>query len=131
MLEIKSIEPNQVRDNCLKERIKEASSCKTTEYIAFMNGVEAGFLSLEYWASTSSACIYEIYVLPEYKEKGIGKELLTFAEKKAIQLECNYIQLIPHPLDSNTKLHKLISWYEKHGYKKDNTSNEYWIKSLF
>lgn len=130
MLEIKKIELTHVKNNCLKERIERASSGISTEYIAFMDGIEVGVLSLEYWAKISSAFIYEIYVLPDYRRKGIGEKLLTFAEEEAIQLHCDHIKLEPNNFDRTITIEKLISWYERHGYKKDNTSDDYWIKSL-
>ncbi|MDM3565545.1 GNAT family N-acetyltransferase [Proteus vulgaris] len=130
MLEIKSIEPNQVRNNFLKERIKGASHDTSTEYIALMNNIEVGFISLVFWPTNTTAFIYEIYVLHNYRRKGVGEKLLTFAEDKAAQSHRNPIKLEPNNFDRTITKEKLISWYERHGYRKDNTSDEYWIKSL-
>ncbi|HFS8085218.1 GNAT family N-acetyltransferase [Proteus vulgaris] len=130
MLEIKKIELTHVKNNCLKERMERASSGISSEYIAFMDGIEVGVLSLEHWAKISSAFIYEIYVLPDYRRRGIGEKLLTFAEEEAIQLHCDHIKLEPNNFDKTVELEKLIYWYEKNGYKKTTKYDGHWIKNL-
>jgi ribosomal protein S18 acetylase RimI-like enzyme len=50
---------------------------------------------------------------PEIQGGGIGKKLLAEAEQHALKLNCESIIM-----SVITQRHELISWYERHGYKK-------------
>ena len=71
-----------------KEYIKSNSK---KIYVAELNNQIVGILAID----TNEECGYleAIYVLPEYKGKGIGKELLFLAIKKFIELGYNKFTL--------------------------------------
>lgn len=60
--------------------------------------------------------IKDIAVLPEYKHKGYGKELIEFAKTKAKELGANKISL--GFFDDNLPLRK---WYEKQSFSSVTT----------
>jgi GNAT superfamily N-acetyltransferase len=114
----------QVINTILRQRAEQASSRRSTEYIVMYENKEVAILSYEDWSDKKLGFIYEIYVLPEYREKGIGTKLLLFSENKAIQLGCNRLELNANPFDRSIEKDILISWYEKHGYVMQSNSFE-------
>ena len=56
------------------------------------------------------ANIYDLDVLPNYRNRGFGTEILRLAELSAIKNNATEIQL--WVVDEN-----LVYWYKKHGYK--------------
>ncbi|MFD1091805.1 GNAT family N-acetyltransferase [Providencia rettgeri] len=130
MIEIKSVELGLIRNSELKERATRAQSGRSTEYIAFFNNIEVGLLSYENWSEKSEGFIYEIFILPEYRNNGVGNHFLEFSECKARDLKCKKIILDPNPFDHTVTLEFLISWYEKHGYKKDTTGANKMYKEI-
>lgn len=100
----------------LRDRAERASGGRSKEFVAIIDGREAGLLSYEDWSDQSLGFIYEIYVLPEYRAQGIGRGLLSYAEKLAKKLHCTSIRLEPYPLDRTQDSEWLVSWYARHGY---------------
>ncbi len=77
---------------------------------------------------TKHAHIVDLIVQPEYREKGLGKELITLAARECNKLGCKYIGLTCSP--------ELIGFYGKVGfgpeegfqymkYKKPRNAGEY------
>ena len=58
--------------------------------------------------------ILGLAVLPKYQGRGIGKELMTFLEDKAVKLGCKFIRLNSAEYRKYAHL-----FYEKIGYKCD------------
>lgn len=85
-------------------------------YIARLDEYEAGFLCYDDWSDQSNGFIYEIFVLPEYRNHGIGRSLLSHSEQLAKSLHCKSIRLEPHAFDHTIDLSCLISWYTRNGY---------------
>ncbi|MNJ56253.1 Acetyltransferase (GNAT) family protein [compost metagenome] len=74
--------------------------------------------------------IYEMFVLPEFRQQSIGAILLSHAETHAIQLRCAYIRLKPYPLDQETDPERLVAWYTKNGYFQISDESEILQKTL-
>lgn len=76
-------------------------------YVAELNDQIVGILAID----TKEECGYleAIYVLPEYKGKGIGKELLFLAIKKFIELGYNKLTL------ECMRGNSTIDFYKKYG----------------
>lgn len=130
MVEIKAVTINNIVCDELRSRLQKAHNVRTIEYVAFINDEEVAALSYEDWSSKSLAFIFEIFVLPKYRNAGLGTRLLAFAENKAIKLGCLDIQLDSYPLDKSTDRNWLFSWYEKQGYQKKTVSSERMYKKL-
>lgn len=105
-----------INDKILYYRANRAHGGRSQTFIVMMEEEEAGFLSYEDWSEEYIGFIYEIYVLPQFRNRGVGKLLLSYAEGKASELNCRYIRLKPYPLDERTDKDSLIAWYEKEGY---------------
>lgn len=100
----------------LCERANRAHGGRSQEFVIMANGREAGLLSYEDWSHQSVGFIYEIFVLPEFRQQGIGTTLLSYAENHALQLCCARVRLKPYPLDQDTDPERLVAWYTKNDY---------------
>ncbi|WP_226598061.1 GNAT family N-acetyltransferase [Marinobacter nauticus] len=120
----------QVTDETLRYRAQRASSGRSTEFIATVNGVESGLLSYEDWSDQKAGFIYEIYVLSYFRKRGIGTALLLHAEDLAVQLGCTKISLDARAFDGETNQEVLLSWYKGQGYAQASDDAERMEKSL-
>lgn len=128
ILKIDSIDT--LNNPTLRERAKRAHGGRSKEFIMTINGHEAGLLSYEDWSHQTTGFICEIYVLPEFRQHGIGATLLSYAENYALQLRCTRIRLNPYPLDQETNKERLIAWYTKNSYFQKCDEPEVMEKSL-
>lgn len=117
MLEITKINTiDEVNNAVIRERAERARNGKSQEFCARLNGTEVALLSYENWSEDSSGFIYEIYVLPDFRKRGIGGELLSHAESVARQLGHRKIRLKANAFDHTVDIKWLISWYTRKGY---------------
>ncbi|KJS68443.1 MAG: hypothetical protein JL50_04500 [Peptococcaceae bacterium BICA1-7] len=89
-------------------------------YLALIDDKEVGFLYIDYLETEkyrNSICLYKIFVLPEYRNIGIGKILLQRTEELCKLSGREKILLNVHPLDGVTQKEKLVKWYLENGYK--------------
>lgn len=121
---------DELKNETLRERAMRAKSGRSTEFIAVSHDSEIALLSYEDWSHQSLGFIYEIFVLPIYRNSGVGALLLSYAEDLATQLGCSKIRLKPYPLDSDISVERLVSWYTKNGYVRDAHEIEIMEKSL-
>jgi GNAT superfamily N-acetyltransferase len=107
---------NALKNNFLRERAVRAHGGRSLEFVAFLDGEEAGFLSYEDWPDRSQGFIFEVLVLPSFRQQGIGQSLLLHAEKYATDQGRKTLKLKPYALDQATDTIRLISWYKQVGY---------------
>lgn len=107
---------SKIKNETLRERAERAQSGRTLEFIAQSDGVESAFLSFEDWSDRSLGFIYEIYVLPEFRNRNLGASLLQKAEEVALSLGCTKLQLDVHAFDRSINEADLYSWYSEKGY---------------
>ena len=93
-------------------------------------GEEAGLLLYEDWSERKSGFIYEIFILSSFRKKGLGTLLLLYAEKHAIQLNCDVLRLKPYALAQEPDNILLRNWYEKNGYQQYTKDCEFMTKYL-
>jgi GNAT superfamily N-acetyltransferase len=106
----------------LKTRTIESSKTKKTRhYRVVVNGLEAAFLSLDRWPEPeiNQIVIYELYVAPAMRGRGIGSAVLAEVELLAIKEGFHKVHLRPVPLDRETSEDELINWYLHRGYSWD------------
>jgi len=120
----------EIKNTIIQERAKQARNGKSQEYVAKFNGSESAFLSFEDWSDKSLGFIFEIFVLPDFREQGIGAELLLYAESLAMKLGCSVIQLEPYAFDRSVSSEWLVSWYRKKGYNIKASDTEKMEKTL-
>lgn len=131
MLEISKLpHPNDLQSMILRERIERGHCCRSQEFLALMNGEEAGLLSYEDWRDKAFGFIYEIFVLLPFRQQGVGASLLSQAEHYACQLDCKSIRLKPYALDQETDQSRLRAWYTKMGYRQTKDNPEHIEKHL-
>ena len=125
MLEICAVNDLEVILNKeLRSRAERGRNRRTTEFLAVNKGVEVALLVYEDWSEKSLGFIYEVYVLPAYRNNGFGVGLLSFAHTKAVELGCKTIELNARPFDQSIEQKWLYTWYEKNGYVKVNQTSE-------
>lgn len=128
ILKIDSI--NALKSPVLCERAKRAHGGRSQEFVMTANEHEAGLLSYEDWSDQAVGFIYEIFVLPEFRQQRIGAILLSYSENHALQLRCTHIRLKPYPLDEETDPERLVAWYKKNGYFQKPDEPEIMEKAL-
>lgn len=117
MINITKIDTLECVENpILRQLAEKAKSGRSQEFLVKIDECEAGFLSYEDWSDHAFGFIYEIFILPEHRGQGIGRDLLSYSEDLAKCLRCTLIQLEPHAFDHTVDSDWLISWYARTGY---------------
>ena len=127
---LKLSSPSDLREPILRERIERGYCSRLQGFLASHNGEEAGLLLYEDWSERKSGFIYEIFILSSFRKKGLGTLLLLYAEKHAIQLNCDVLRLKPYALAQEPDNILLRNWYEKNGYQKYTKDCEFMTKYL-
>ncbi|WP_282354623.1 GNAT family N-acetyltransferase [Pseudomonas sp. PS01303] len=128
VLKIDSI--GALKSPVLCERAERAHGGRSQEFVMVVNMHEAGLLSYDDWSHQAVGFISEIFVLPEFRQQGIGALLLSYAENHALQLRCTHIRLKPYPLDQETDSERLVAWYTKNDYFQKPDEPEIMEKAL-
>lgn len=131
MLNISQIYPfNNLQSRVLRERAEQGCCAKSLEFVATIDGEEVGLLLYEDWGDQQLGFIYEIFVLPSFRRRGVGNSLLAYAESYARQLACNFVRLKPYSLDRQLNRNQLMAWYGKAGYRQASGDSEQMEKYL-
>ena len=108
--------PEEIQDPLLRSRAQRGHGGRSLEFVAVDQGVEMGMLSYEDRSDTALAFVYEIFVLPQFRKRGVAAMLLSYAEAFAVRQQCQVVRLEPRPLDEAPDLSQLESWYMRAGY---------------
>ena len=127
---LKLSSPSDLREPILRERIERGYCSRLQGFLASHNGEEAGLLLYEDWSERKSGFIYEIFILSSFRKKGLGTLLLLYAEKHAIQLNCDVLRLKPYALAQEPDNILLRNWYEKNGCQQYTEDCEFMTKYL-
>ena len=102
--------PDRGRASLPLEKLVSAFGKGTLMFGYFLENKIVGFLGLK--IDDNGVCkLNDIIILPEYRQKWYGKELLEFCKIKALELGANKITL--GMIDDNQKLK---NWYIKNGF---------------
>jgi len=104
--EVVTFWPKAVLIDCLKKRINPI-------LVAEENKKIIGFIIVNYNPCFKKAIIENTFVRPEYRGRGVGKELLDTAIKRLKKLGCEYICSLVGEKDS-----KGITFYIRNGFNK-------------
>lgn len=117
MLTLKKISSQlEINSTALQERYYKGSSPKTHDFIAMSSDAEAGLLIYEDWG-TPEGFIYEIFVVSDFRKRGIGNWILSQAEIIAAELGKTKIRLDARTLDpDHMSNNDLATWYQSKGY---------------
>ena len=121
---------SELREPILRERLERGYCSRLQGFFASHNGKETGLLLHEDWSDRKSGLIYEIFVLPSFRRKGLGALLLICAEQYAIQLGCDVIRLKPHAIAQEPDNITLKNWYGKNNYQPCADNHEFMTKYL-
>ncbi len=121
---------DNVQNDILRDRAGLAHGGRSQEFIAIFDGIESGLLSYEDWSDKSLGFIYEIFILPAFRNQGIGSALLLFAEDIATKFGCTTVQLKAHALSHEIDKNWLTSWYSEKGYFQKSDDAELMEKKL-
>lgn len=107
----------------LQERIENCSRCATTHLLlALENGIEVGFVALDYHMDQGIMVVYELFVDPNHRRRGIARQILRESELLADALRFSSIRLKPKPLERTVPIKDLIAFYISEGYVRTETS---------
>lgn len=117
MLKLKTISAQQeINSAALQERYYKGSSPKTHDFIALTGDAEVGLLIYEDWGNLEGL-IYEIFVLSNFRKRGVGSWILSQAEDIAAGFGHTKIRLDARTLDRHQMSHNdLATWYQSKGY---------------
>jgi GNAT superfamily N-acetyltransferase len=107
---------NEPKNDTLRLRAEKAKRRHSHQFGAKVDGCEAGLLSFDDLSNYGIGVVYEILVLPQFRRRGIGTELLRYGERLARSLDCDRIRLNPEPFDRSLSKKSLKLWYSKRGY---------------
>lgn len=80
------------------------------------DGSEVAFIALDQIPGVEYLVLYEIFVRPDCRGKGIGSRVLSGVEGVAKDLGYERLTLSPGALEAGYPEEKLIAWYKRHGY---------------
>lgn len=117
MLQYKKIDSSNPAKNPIIQCHANRARCEfSTEFVVVENNVEVAFLCYENNPRHLSGFIYEIYVISEFRNHGLGNEILSFAESLAKKDQKSAVKLKPYALDRTIDVNILIEWYKRKGY---------------
>ena len=85
------------------------------------DGSVRGYATLLFNVGTSLARLYSLAIDPDFQGKGIGHDLITAAEKVAMETNCITLRL-----EIRKDNIPSISFFEKHGYKQFDVLEDYY-----
>jgi len=117
MIEIAELaHPADVGDGIIRERAVRAKAKLSRQFVARVDGREAGYLSFDDRSDIGTGVIYEVFVLPRFRQQGIGSRLLAFVEELAAGLQCARLRLSAIPFDRSVTQNWLDTWYRRRGF---------------
>ncbi len=124
------IELNQISSDIIRERAYQSKVKKSRQFIACIGGSEAGYLSFDDRSDIGVGVLYDLLVLPAFRCKGIGGELVKTGEQLSFLLRHIKIRVLPRAFDGSINQEWLGSWYEKRGYVMANDGTQEYEKNL-
>lgn len=116
-IEIQEIQSaDKIRSTVLRERAKPCGARITRCFIAACNGIEVAFIALDCWRVPQPLVLYELYVDPKVRNRGIGSRVLAEVEVLATRMGYTKLLLRPKPLDDTYSRPELVEWYQRRGY---------------
>ncbi len=80
-------------------------------FLATVSGIPAGFVRTHWEAQEGRFYVSSLYVLPAFQGKGIGSELMTASERKALALGVQTVWL--GVMEQNIRT---LEWYRRTGF---------------
>ena len=109
----------------LRERASQSKVPISRQFVATENCIEVGYLSSDNHSKIAIGVLYDLHVLTEYRKRGIGTAIVSFAEEVARTAGCKSIRLTPKAFDASVDQAWLESWYLKNLYSVVNNTSEF------
>ena len=122
--------PSDVSSPILRDRAALAARPNARQHVARVRDQEAGYLSFDDWPDQARGVIYEVFVLAQYRSRGVGSTLLRFAEDLARRAGYSRVWLYPSPIDDGISKARLVEGYERSGYGFRPNSHVRWRRCL-
>lgn len=130
-LEIQEVNsPQAIGAHAIRARAEQAGRFGSRLFVAREQNVEVGFLAYDDRSSQGIGVIYEVLVLPAFRHRGIGGQLVEFGEALAVKLGCNIAILNPKAFDGSVDQSWLENFYRKRGYVPHPEDGPDWQKPL-
>lgn len=114
LVEIESA--NCIGSLSLQERALRGKAKITHHFVAMSADVELAFVALDLCPPPKPLVLYELYVDPAQRNRGIGTNTLIAVETLARSRRYQEIVLKAEPLDETSSRSRLINWYQNRGY---------------
>ena len=114
-VEIIEIQPTHVKSPRLRSITRHRlgiSKC----FLANIEQEEVGIMIVDLYDPPFPLFINYIYVVPNFRNQGIGSNLLRFAEGMASKHGNPSVALQPNEIEQGFSIQALRSWYAKRGY---------------
>lgn len=114
-VEIIEIQPTDIKSHRLRSITHHRlgiSKC----LVAKIEQEEVAIMIVDLYDPPFPLFIYYMYVVPNFRNQGIGSELLRFAENMAFKRGNPSVALQPHEIEQGFSIQALRSWYTKRGY---------------
>ena len=109
--------PSHLASPILRGRAERAARSNARQFAARIDDKEAGYLSFEDRPDLALGVIYEVFVLSEFRSRGVGSALVRFGEDLARQAGYRRVRLYPRPSDDGISEDRLVAGYERRGYR--------------
>jgi len=107
----------QIRSRELRRRAKTFPGRSIDiRYLVRRGGKEIGLLWYMVFPHDKFLKVHEMYLLKQYRGRGIGPHLIKHAEQLATDHACHGLTLSAVPLDRRIHIGRLCAWYEKQGF---------------
>ena len=106
-------DPLELGSNSLRERAQQAKVNRSRQFVALEDEIEVAYFSLDDRSDIGTGVLYEVFVLPQYRNRGLGTLLVKFAEGITRSIGCVRMRLSPRTFDAPVDQVWLESWYIK------------------
>jgi GNAT superfamily N-acetyltransferase len=114
-IEIIEIQPTDIKLPQLRSITRHRSGISKC-LLAKIEQEEVGIMIVDLYDPPFPLFIYYMYVVPNFRNQGIGSKLLRFAEGMASKRGNPSIALQPDEIEQGFSIQALRSWYTKRGY---------------
>ncbi len=109
--------PSHLASAILRARAERAVRPNARQFVARSDDEEVGYLSFEDRPDLALGVIYEVFVLAQYRARGVGSTLIGFGEDVAQRAGYSRVRLYPRPTDDGISEGRLVAGYERRGYR--------------
>ena len=74
----KLLKPSEVKNSSIFKRVNRPVTARTCQFLIHINKIEAGYLAFTHRPDIKTGVLYEMFVLPEFRSRGIGTRLVAY-----------------------------------------------------